>query len=603
MSDLEYEMEQEAPTREEYGLESWAALGKAERRVLGLLFHKHAGQSFSSLLPPEVWAKEGLSGAEANQAFAMLRRKRWISSVHKSWGECTYYIPQRHLIVLTLVCTDHANPMVEAMNEPVMRVICEAKPHVAAELLHLVAWIEREALPLTSKSIIHKRSVQKLSTLTILSSADFEDLNIAYEHADLYPVHVVILLDMLLCLNLVQQADNEFEIRQEQLQQWISLPWSEMHREIFQVCMDRYGGSEPMMQHFRYQLALLTRGLNEWYRISNEQDHPKIKSWLMALAGWGFGEVGETADGALAFRWLMNPAELMGIRRSTRSVEADVARHHTQVEVEEASARVYVQPDFEVMVPPDVSPAVCWGLEHYCERMIRDQMSIYRLCKERVEKAESIAGGQERQSAVQFLEKYSYGSLPEHVMGALKDWTRNWEAQMMKQTQKQTQTQTQMENQNTVSLVKEVGSNLIHKSPSFVYRSAAQGLLQGRMKTGMAAGRNADLLHMGGVQQDEPAWSLRKADVPETWHREWRKYHMSTARQIALQAIEWQVKLGVRKGENTFVLIPQHVKGHEHWTLEAWCLLDNGESVCTTEWRTFTPEGWDTMRLILPEHV
>lgn len=51
-------------------------------------------------------------------------------------------------------------------------------------------------------------------------------------------------------------------------------------------------------------------------------------------------------------------------------------------------------------------------------------------------------------------------------MGALKDWTRNWEAQMMKQTQKQTQTQTQMENQNTVSLVKEVGSNLIHKSPS-----------------------------------------------------------------------------------------------------------------------------------------
>ncbi|WP_248062923.1 hypothetical protein [Paenibacillus silvae] len=599
MSDLEYEMEQEAPTREEHGLESWAALGTAERRVLGLLFHKHAGQSFSSLLPPEVWAKEGLSGAEANLAFAMLRRKRWISSVHKSWGECTYYIPQRHLIVLTLVCTDHANPMVEAMNEPVMRVICEAKPHVAAELLHLVAWIEREALPLTSKGIIHKRSVQKLSTLTILSSADFEDLNIAYEHADLYPVHVVILLDMLLCLNLVQQADNEFEIRQEQLQQWISLPWSEMHREIFQVCMDQYGGSEPMMQHFRYQLSLLAPGLNGWYRIRSEHDHTKMKSWLVALAGWGFGEVGETADGALAFRWLMNPAELMDIHSSARNVEADVARHHTQVEVEEASARVYVQPDFEVMVPPDVSPAVCWGLEHYCERMIRDQMSIYRLCKERVEKAESIAGGQERQSAVQFLEKYSYGRLPDHVMAALTDWTRDCETQ----TTKQTQTQTQNQNQDTVSLVKKTGSNSSHKSSSFVYRPGVQGLLQGRMKTAMTAGPNSASLHMEGVQQEEPAWSLRKTDVPETWHREWRKYHMSTARQIALQAIEWQVKLGVRKGGDTFVLIPQHVKGHERWTLEAWCLLDSGESICTPEWRTFTPEGWDTMRLILPDHV
>ncbi|MBB6022696.1 hypothetical protein HNR77_003795 [Paenibacillus sp. JGP012] len=596
MSDLEYEMEQEAPTREEHSLESWGALGTAERRVLGVLFHKHAGQSFSSLLPPEVWAKEGLSGAEANLAFAMLRRKRWISSVHKSWGECTYYIPQSHLIVLTLVCTDFTNHMVEAMNEPVMRVICEAKPHVAAELLHLVAWIEREALPLTSKGTIHKRSVQKLSTLTILSPADFEDLNIAYEHADLYPVHVVILLDMLVCLNLVQQTNKGLEIRQERLQQWISLSWSEMHREIFQVCMERYGGSQPVMQHFRYQLALLAPGLNGWYRIRNEQDHTKIKSWLVALAGWGFGEVGETADGALAFRWLMNPAELMDIRRSARSVEADVVRLHARVESEETFARVYVQPDFEVMVPPDVSPEVCWGLEHYCERMTRDQMTIYRLCKERVEKAESIAGGQKGQSAVQFLEKYSYGRLPEHVMAALADWPRDCETETTKQTQTQ--------KQDTVSLVEKVGLNSIHKSPSFVYRPDAQGLLQGRMKTGMTAGPNAaSLHHMEGVEQEEPSWSLRKTDVPETWHREWRKYHVSTARQIALQAIEWQVKLGVRKGEDTFVLIPQHVKGHERWTLEAWCLLDSGELVCTTEWRTFTPEGWDTMRLILPDHV
>lgn len=616
MSDFEFDMEQEIQSKQGAALESWFALGSAEQRVLRALFHKHAGQSFSSLLPPEVWAKEGLSGAEAKLAFAMLRRKRWISSANKGWGECIYYIPPSHLSVLTLVCADHLERVVEAMSEPVTRVILEGKPHVAAELLHLIAWIEREGLPLTSKGTIHKRSVEKLSTLTILSPADFEDLNLSYEHADVYPVHVVILLDLLLCLHLLQKMDKGFRITQERLQQWIRLSWSEMHREIFQVCMDRYGASEPVMQHFRNQLVLLTPSWSEWYRIQADQDNIRIKSWLAALAGWGFGEVGVAADGALAFRWLVNPAELMDTNSSAHSFEMDAMRHHTQLKVEQTAGSVYVQPDFEVMVPPDVSPEVCWRLEHYCERITRDQMSIYRLCKERVEAAETIAGGQEKQSVVQFLEKYTYGSLPEHVLRALTDWSGNCETQVTKQTRKQ----------DTVELAGKVASNSPHKSPSLVDNSGAQGLLQGRIQTGMTAGGNDVAFHVGGawhegveVLQDDvgdgvgedrrayvkeaPAWSMKKEDIPETWHREWRKYHASTARQIAIQAIEWQVKLGVRKGDDTFVLIPHHVQGYERWTLEAWCLLDSGESIGTTEWRTFTPEGWDAMRLILPDHV
>lgn len=37
------------------------------------------------------------------------------------------------------------------------QVLQEGKPDIAAELLHLVAWIEREGLPLTGKGTIHKK--------------------------------------------------------------------------------------------------------------------------------------------------------------------------------------------------------------------------------------------------------------------------------------------------------------------------------------------------------------------------------------------------------------------------------------------------------------
>lgn len=135
-------------------------------------------------------------------------------------------------------------------------VLQEGKPDIAAELLHLIAWIEREGLPLTGKGTIHKKSVQKLSVITVISSTDFEGLGIRYEHSDLYPTHVAILLDLLLSLNLVQKSDGQIQIVDHRLQTWLKLSWRQMHREIYQACMERYGEAEPALQHFRYQLAV-----------------------------------------------------------------------------------------------------------------------------------------------------------------------------------------------------------------------------------------------------------------------------------------------------------------------------------------------------------
>ncbi|WP_336763559.1 helicase-associated domain-containing protein [Paenibacillus sp. USHLN196] len=554
--------------------DSWSKLTSMEQKVLGAIFHKHAGQPFTSLPPREQWAIEGLSGAEAKTSFASLRQQGWIESVHKSWGERLFYIPASRMETLTIACVQRVGLAVEKMT---MRahVVQEGKPDIAAELIHLITWIGREGLPLTGKGTIHRKTVQKLSAITVLSAADFESLGIRYEHSDLYPVHVAILLDLLLSLNLVQKAEGRIRIIDRQLQEWLKLSWQQMYREIYQACVERYGAAEPTLQHFRYQLAVLAPEKNVWCRIVNSKLEPKIRDWLYALAGWGYGEVGEDPSGELAFRWLIDPQSLL------------YRGHETVYEMEPCG--FYVQPDFEMLVPPEAGPGVIWLLEQCAERVTRDRMTIYRMTKERVISA--IAKGHALHELMGFLNQYALTGVPENVSSALADWGKETDITPL-----------------TVDHYMEVREASIGSTED-------QETLEKDVLTGVFSFRTPDnqgmvivpaFLH--GMERDhtvvEKAFSLLGVEeIPETWYREWRRYHSSTARQIAAKAIEWQTKLGIQQNHCTQYLIPHQVEGHEKWTLSGWCILDSSECSSETEWRTFSPSDWDTMRLILPDDV
>ncbi|WP_413407894.1 helicase-associated domain-containing protein [Paenibacillus amylolyticus] len=556
-------------------LDSWSKLASVEQKVLGAIFHKYAGQPFSSLLPREQWAIEGLSVAEANFSFANLRQQRWIESVYKSWGEQLFYISASLMDTLTIAYAQKVGITVKQMAQ-LAHVLQEGKPDIAAELLHLIAWIEREGLPLTGKGTIHKKSVKKLSVITVLSSTDFEDLGIRYEHSDLYPTHVAILLDLLLSLNLVQKSDGQIQIVDHRLQTWLKLSWRQMQREIYQACMERYGEAEPALQHFRYQLAVFAPERNIWCHIENSELNPRIRGWLCALAGWGYGEVGGDQSGALAFRWLIEPQSLL---------------YQEQEMVSETEpCGFYMQPDFEVLVPPEAGPDVIWMLEQYAERVTRDRMSIYRLTRERFISA--IARGYALHEVIEFLDQYALTGIPENVRIALADWGKEADAAPLTVIRSMKVMEASTGSADDPKLLEK---DMLSGVYSSFYTPDNLGLVDVPAS-----------LH--GLERDhsviEKKFSLLGfEEIPETWYKEWRRYHSSTARQIAAKAIEWQTKLGIQQENRTQYLIPHQVEGHEQWTLSGWCMLDSSENTSETEWRTFSPSEWDTMRLILPDDV
>lgn len=571
-------MSSSGPTNEPVvlDLDSWSKLTWVEQKVLGAIFHKHAGQPFSSLLPREQWAIEGLSVAEANSSFTTLRQQKWIESVHKSWGERLFYIPASLMETLTIAYAQRVGITVK-QDTNLAHVLQEGKSDVAAELLHLIAWIGREGLPLTGKGTIHKKSIQKLSVITVLSSTDFDGLGIRYEHSELYPTHVAILLDLLLSLNLVQKSDGRIQIQDHQLQKWLKISWRQMHREIYQACMERYGEVEPALQHFRYQLVVLAPEKNIWCRIANSELKPRVMAWLCALAGWGYGEVGEDQSGDLAFRWLIDPQCLLYRQREIVS--------------ETEPCGFYMQPDFEMLVPPEARPDVIWMLEQCAERVTRDRMSIYRITRERFVSA--IARGYILHEMMEFLDQYALTGIPGNVRIALEDWGRETDTAPLTVERKMEVTEASTGSEDDPKLLEKDVSTSVY-SASF-YTPENQGLVD-----------VPAFLH--GLERDhsviEKKFSLLGLEeIPETWYKEWRRYHSSTARQIAAKAIEWQTKLGIQQENRTQYLIPDQVEGHEQWTLSGWCMLDSNEHTSETEWRTFSPSEWDTMRLILPDDV
>lgn len=629
-------------------------LSCVEKTVLGVFFCKYAGQPFSNMLTSAEWAVDGLSRAEAVTAFIALRHKGWIKAVRKSWGERLYYIPESLLSLLTIAYAARVGQFVQqkldvlqgdmTQPEPIsnnevqkVNIVREGKPNIAAELLHVLGWMVREGqaqggLPLTSKGTIHKKIVQRLSRMTVLDPEDFTILGTRYDHADVYPVHVALVIDLLLSLGLIEKAHNRMHVSLDRLDHWLSLPWSSMHREIYSVCMDRYGTAQPKLQHFRHQLLMFASRENEWlsisagtiyldnnpeealeYRESESSLSPlsplsssfltHIRGWLNVLAGLGYGEVGESTAGELFYRWQIDPRNLLNLVND----EAEYAGMNT----------LFVQPDFEIMVPPDVTAPVRWNLDIGAELINRDRMSIYRITKERIVAASQI--GLTADVMINFLRRYAGSGVPEHVELAIQQWGQEAERLHMDAGQNVDQDEPADKGKKMDTWIYEARSELPEELNRTESGAIPDESIVGANGFNVGLEMQKELFYIRGrvglIQDDSKLYMYEQdhsiteqsglfpgyGEIPEMWHNEWRGYHVSTARQIAAKAIEWQTKLGLKLDNNIVYVIPDQIHGHEDWTLTGWSIADGDTD--PAERRTFSPNEWNQIRLIIPDHA
>ena len=586
-----------------------------------------------------------MSGLELDIALFGLRKKGFIDAAKKTWGEHIYYIPSRHHLFLTeeyvLPLLQGELPLYSSGN---IQVSMEAKPNIAGEILHLLSYIAVHGVPLTAKGTIHKKAISKIENLTVLKSTDFQELKLSYAHPELYPVQVAVLLDLVFTLGLARKYEAEIGLDEFYVSHWVQLDRHQMEKTIYEAFMERYSAGEARLQHFRYLLTLFSReDAGKWLsidqicerfvevRMVDEQDLAEFlsyaKGWVTLLAAFGYGDIGMSAasNEAIYFRWT-NP--IIYVSEDTE--------YSTQ-------PAIYVQPDFEVIVPPDAPYTIRWLLEGCAELAVRDQMTIYKLTRERLSEGAEV--GITPSLVLEWLTRYAQGSIPENVLLALKQWgselgrTAFSQVMLLSTENKQDADKieaypswnealqrigplhfildrekvTEVRKRLTVmglaptKAVKGIDTDerrypavsiIEGSSPSSEEGKPAINFNEEGRQGFVYTGRN--LHYYEWVNEDRERVSIMPdvTEVPKMWLSEWREYHPSTAKQLVQQAISWRTRLGVEIEGDRQEFIPESIGKGEPWAVNGWLL--HGPNTAVAEKRTLVPAEWTKLILILP---
>ncbi|MBJ9988287.1 helicase-associated domain-containing protein [Paenibacillus sp. S28] len=631
------EMNEDSP--QEFAIRSiLRTLAPEDAELLKRLIVRFAGQPFSDDARTTV-KSSGRSGAELELSFIRLRRAGLIQAVKKVWGEKLYYIP---LESLGLLYRQFFTPEAEVVPDSNVHRISEAKPGLALDLLHALAAAAEHGLPLTAKGTVHKKNIQKLLEAVHLKDSDLETLQLQYAHAETYPLVAAVLLDIMMCLGLAVKESQGIVLEEERLGEWLNLSEQEMNRVLLLAVLDRYGINSPALQHFRYLLCHPSFQPGVWYDMTNMLDWMEqevlltrsvseagVRAWMTAMAGFGWGDTGEDGSGRCCFRWAIDPAFVLVSGGEDREMAGE--------------GRFYVQPDFDVIVPPDVPYRIRWKLLACSERVQSERMSIYRLTRSST--ARAVENGMSAAEMTQLLDNFSGGGVPENVRLALEQWgreigrTRFEEAMLLSCSAEEDGDRIEahpklkghlqrigpkhfLVNSGAVPEVRKILDSsglsplkaiaepgrtvstypLIHDPTPDLTGQRID--VENFRQTGLSAA--GGLVYSGrNIQYFEPDSDIPKPEslfpgygqVPKMWTQDFRNYHGTTAQHIMEQALEWQTKVLISRGGSRLEFIPRGIRSHP-WAVEG--TLFDPERDGYEDGALLSQGDWEQIRLIVP---
>lgn len=618
-------------------------------KVLKEIWAVYAGHPFDDEKVLELDVPP-LSGAEVMAALSSLRREGWIRAARKAWGERFYYLPEDKLYVLHGIWFPAPEPAVDQTPATTVR---EASTGLALDLFNALVYTAKSSgLPLTAKGMVHKKHIQRLDAAgSGMNEEDIAGIGLKYDQIEIYPPRTAVLLDLMTSLGLADLSGSALTLNEEAVRDWMELPCTTMNRLLFQAVMERYGSKKPDAQHVRLMLCHPGMEPGIWYDVDRLQEvmteagltgngglsslREEAVGWLRFLAGAGWVDYGISSGGHPLIRWKVAGNGLCkGV---------DDARTGPDGE----NGMLYVQPDFEVLVPPDIPYSVRWKLALCSERVADDHLSVYRLTREAAASAADL--GMSPGDIRRFLEREASGGVPDNVAGALEQWGRevgrlafaeltvlqcrtaeeaDWiggRPELMEGLQRIGPLHFTVSRDRVPELRKRLAAAerpAVAGLAGFVQAAVGKSETEGtsgldrgtfnRFTAGITGGRARyapGLVQSGrGLHEYEPDEELPDrqslfpgiGSIPIMWTRDWRSYHSSTAREIMELALGWQtaVELGTEQGVVRFV--PKRLL-RSPWRISGETYLTEAGTLCASAQCDFADGEWKEMRLLLPE--
>ncbi|HEY2492636.1 MAG TPA: helicase-associated domain-containing protein [Paenibacillus sp.] len=532
-------------------------LSVRDQELLRQLYIQFAGMTFEevSVIPLRT---EGQSGAEIMLAFLSLRRKGYIVATEKYWGERLYCISQ---VMIPSIYEAFFTPNLDEVEATGIQLVREEKQGIVLDLFNALVFISQYKPLLTTKGMLYKKSIQGLTAVIQLDLEDLRGLSLDVLQPLLkdYPQPIAVILDLLVLLNLVSiDVDGkQIIIHEKSLHQWLSLSTEEMTRIVFRIVNERYNVQNREMQHFCQSIRCSTFRAGAWFDVDKimrwmirhrfltetqrGEWQSKVVAGLYALAGFGWVDMAMSEG---YFRWNIQSEDMDESAFSAADSEY---------------CGFYIQPDYDVMIPPNVGFLQRWRILLFTEMIKNDHMSVYRLTKQSI--ARGLNKGITIEEMIQFLTEHSLGEVPEHVSIVLEQWAREMHDESFEARNEQ----------------------LFHS----IEGEAAKGAFMDSVRL------------LSNADEDIPTpESLFQGleQIPMRWRNEFRSYHFSTTITIVEQALAWHTKVEMNMNGKVVEFMPMNIC-YSPWMVrgELTVLQDQDHQVIELH-----PNDFQEIKLLIP---
>lgn len=635
-----------------YGLEEiWAdpvvmetiynQMGLDERTVLEAIV-RDIGIELFDAVKLEKSVGSLLSGAEIKAGLAGLLRKGLVFAFRKTWGELVYQLPEDGFglwqqIMFPELCIIPSDGAAFSGIEPIEVI----KIDIRRGLFQTLVFAAQQELKLTQNGTLYKKQLQKWLALIPLNESLLQGTTIKYAYADAYPMKAAVMLDLLLRLQFVVPDGEALRLQPRALKNWLNRSVNEQNLMLYGIWKRLTLPTEAWLQH---AVSLLERTVpGEWVSPlglltglerqglmpapdNNEQRLCQLQlEWLDPLAAMGWLEKGaEAVSGKVHYRWLV---------KLSRS-------NHAQ-QVSEEAGQLMVQPDFDIVVTPDVADAVCWELCCMADPIVHDQVSVYKLSKTSVRRA--LENGRTVEEMAEFLESHAQYGIPVHIRSAIEEWARPFgkmnfaNALLLRCNDEETAAAVAKLPDAARCIQEAVGTKDFIVAAADLQSLAAvlekAGYMPGMplmpnrknsscrsypkltdvipqedeavshlsmMERGLIYSRNSAHYFQLEPRLPEPGDLYPDLkDIPPMWLKDYRTYHVSTRKEMVEKAIEMKTLLQVRMNGMDYLVAPRKVQD----TRGTWCMTGIGQRAPripqASEVRWLVNE-WDEMKLILP---
>ncbi|NQX65613.1 helicase-associated domain-containing protein [Paenibacillus alba] len=602
-----------------------------EKQTLRLIVSAFGCEPFTR----EALEKQALlrmAGAQVAVGLIGLRRSGVIAAFRKAWGEQLFVLPEDTFAAWQELLF----PAITLRTaEEISTILAEDPPAhprgLAQQLFHfLSACSKQPALPVTNKGTLHKKQLQKLMQHVSLPQDILRAAGIAYAFRDSYDEQTALMLELAIQLECLMLQSGQYLFNQNACLAWFQGDYDQQQVVLYRIWRQLLIPAPVWLQH---GLCLMEKmSVGKWCAVDDlvqciavyctlggEGNDTKslyeamLSAWLTPLQTFGFVELGKDQDGMRWFRWLI-----------TISSEITLASTHHASEngatASESLSSLYVQPDFELLLPPAASLRTEWAIASFADLRSTDLVRSYQLSKESVYRA--LEMGISLEEMIRVLEQHAYYEVPPHLKATLLQWGEQagqlyFDEVTLLRCRSEEIADAQLRNAKSLPFLGERvgGTNFIVAkehvaaltkcleqmgySPKYNRKdlsttttaSAADPSIA--QSQGLCYAKDTILLYDMDAQIPERNDVYPDIqEIPVSWLQEFRAYHGSTRKEMIRKAIEWKSALQLRKeGQNRFV-IPRFLREERSgWMLEG--LEENHEIALASD-------DWEEMKLILP---